>query len=196
MGGGIASGKSTVGRCFEKLGAAVIDADVVAREVVEPGRPELEQIAQSFGSEFITASGHMDRAKMRELVFANPDKLKQLESILHPAIGTELFRQARLAEATHPYVIIMVPLLQEMGFVSRVDRVAMVDATREQQHARLMQRDGMTVDGANAMIDAQTSREQRASIADDLIDNTGDGSNIAEQVANLHQLYAGFAPTP
>lgn len=193
LGGGISSGKSTVGQCFEELGAAVIDADIVARQVVEPGRPELERVAAAFGDDYITADGHLDRAKMRALVFAEPAQRNTLEAILHPAIGAELFRQAAEAEKTHPYVIVMVPLLQEMGFIERVQRVAMVDATREQQLARLMQRDGMTREGANAMIDAQSTREQRKSIADDLIDNTGDGSNIAKQVANLHQLYAGLA---
>lgn len=193
LGGGIASGKSTVGRSFEELGAAVIDADIVAREVVQPGRPELQIISAEFGSDYIDESGHMDRAKMRALVFSQPEKRALLESILHPAIGTELFLQAAAAEKTHPYVIVMVPLLQEMGFLSRVQRVAMVDASREQQHSRLMQRDGMTVGGANAMIDAQSSREQRTSIADDLIDNTGNGDNIAEQVANLHKLYCRLA---
>jgi dephospho-CoA kinase len=193
LGGGIASGKSTVGHYFEELGAAVIDADMVARLVVEPGRSELLQIAATFGDAFITTDGHMDRAKMRALVFSQPEKRRQLESILHPAIGAELFRQAAEAEKTHPYVIVMVPLLEEMGFIERVQRVVMVDATREQQHARLMQRDGMTSDGANAMIDAQSSREQRSSVADDLVDNTGEGSNIAGQVAQLHQLYSGLA---
>lgn len=193
LGGGIASGKSTIGRSFEALGAAVIDADIVARLVVEPGRPELSRIADTFGSEYLNHEGELDRAKMRTLVFSSADKRKELENILHPAITAELFLQAGTALKTHPYVILMVPLLQEMGLTARVDRIAMVDATRDQQHARLMLRDGMTVEGANAMIDAQSTREQRNVIADDLIDNTADGNNIQTQVAKLHELYAGLA---
>jgi dephospho-CoA kinase len=187
--GGIACGKSAVGEVFSELGAAVIDADQVARDVVAPGRPELQAIADTFGNEFLTAKGELDRPRMRQHVFAHPEERLKLEQLLHPAIKQELIRQCQAATSQAPYVIAMVPILEKLGIEQHLARIVVVDAAEDVQLMRLCQRDNMTEQDAQAMIDAQQGRRQRLALADDIVRNNNSLSDMRRQVETLHQNY-------
>lgn len=187
--GGIACGKSAVGRVFSELGAAVIDADQVARDVVKPGRPELAAIADTFGTQFINSQGELDRAKMRQHVFACEDERQKLEALLHPAIKRELISQCSAAEDQGDYVIAMVPIMEKMGITDYLLRTIVVDAAEDVQLMRLCQRDNMTEDAAQAMINAQQNRRQRLLLADDVIRNNNSLNDMRQQVENLHRQY-------
>lgn len=187
--GGIACGKSAVGKVFSELGVAVIDADQVARDVVQPGRSELAAISAQLGSEFITESGELDRAKMRQHIFSDKNARKTLESILHPAIKQELIQQCEAASADSPYVIAMVPILEKLGIQERLSRTVVVDAAEDVQLMRLCQRDNMTEDAAQAMIDAQQDRRSRLAMADDVIKNNNSMAEMRSQVEHLHRNY-------
>src|SRR5690606_20981910 len=158
--GGIASGKSTVAELFAALGVPVIDTDVIAREVVEPGEPGLAAIRDAFGAEVLTPDGRLDRRRLREIVFADAAKRRRLESILHPLIRERTL--ARLAAVRNaPYAIVVVPLLVETDFGKLVDRVLVVDVPVDAQLERLASRDGIDRAAAEAMVAAQASRETR-----------------------------------
>lgn len=187
--GGIACGKSVAGNIFADLGIAVIDADQVARDVVVPGRPELAEIADTFGAQFLLENGELNRAEMRKHVFANPDERLKLEAILHPAIRNELIRQCTAAEQHSPYVIAMVPILEKMGLQDRLARIVVVDAAEDTQLMRLCQRDNMTEDAAQSMINAQASRRHRLEIADDIVKNNNSFSDLKRQIEQLHEQY-------
>ena len=189
--GGIASGKSTVADMFAELGAPLIDTDVIARKVVEPGRPALRQLEEAFGSEILDTSGRLDRKRMREIVFASEDKRQRLEGILHPLIREEMHRQSNAAGGT--YQVIVVPLLVESGLESMFDRILVVDCPREVQLARLIARDEEARAQAEAMLDAQASRAERLAVADDAIVNDGDLASLRSQVAVLHDRYESLA---
>jgi dephospho-CoA kinase len=192
--GGIASGKTAVANLFAECGVAVIDTDQIARDVVEPGQPALVQIAQSFGSDVLDASGRLDRARMRDLVFSDPEQRKLLESIMHPAIRAELNRRSLAAEG--PYQVHVIPLLVETGQRGNYDRVLVVDCPEEEQLRRLTARDGSTLDQARNILAAQVTREQRLSVADDVIVNTGTLQDLQRFVATLHQNYSLLAAVP
>ena len=185
--GGIASGKSTVADAFAALGVPVIDTDVIAREVVEPGQPALQEIADAFGDGVLTESGALDRGALRELVFAVDDARKLLEAILHPVIREETVRQANAAGGD--YQVIVVPLLTESPLKLFVDRVLVVDCDTETQIARLMSRDGGSREAAERILAAQANREQRLAIADDVIENQDSRESLIEQVEQLHEKY-------
>ena len=185
--GGIASGKSTVADLFAARGVPIIDTDVIAREVVEPGRPALDDIRDAFGSGVITDDGHLDRGAMRALVFADDAKRRRLESILHPRIREEAARQA--AAAKGPYHIVVVPLLAESPMRSDMDRILVVDCDEDTQLERLLARDAGSEDQARRMIAAQATREERLSITDDVIRNDGSLDATRSQVERLHQRY-------
>ena len=189
--GGIASGKSAVAREFESLGISVIDTDQLARDVVEPGTPALRELVAAFGPEILTADGHLDRRRMRDRVFADPSQRRILESITHPAIRNELARRA--AAARGPYQIHVVPLLVEGGRNSAFSRVLVVDCPEETQIKRLMARDHSTEAQGRQILAAQASRSDRLSAADDVIENTGDLSELREKVRTLHQKYLELA---
>jgi len=189
--GGIASGKSLVAGMFVKLGAELVDADQIAREVVAPGEPALEAIRATFGPEVFTARGELDRGALRKLVFADADKRRALDALLHPVIRERLL--ARLALVRRPYAIVAVPLLVETDFASLVDRVAVVDCPEPLQLERLMRRDGIPRPEAAAMIAAQADRATRLRAAHDVIDNSGDVEATRRQVALLHQRYLELA---
>ncbi len=185
--GGIASGKSTVARLFEALGAKLIDTDQIARDVVAPPSAVLERIAARFGPNVLTAAGALDRAQLRRLVFADATARADLEAIMHPAIHAEV---ARLSEELGgPYQLVAIPLLHETGTHRNYDRVLLVDASADTQRRRLMLRDGIDAASADRMLAAQASREQRRAIADDIIDNEGETAALAAQVEALHQRY-------
>lgn len=185
--GGIASGKSTVADMFADLGAAIIDTDVIAREVVMPGQPALDEIAATFGNAVIAADGHLDRGAMRALVFADDKARRQLEAIVHPRIQDETRRQS--SRAGGEYQIIAIPLLVQSDLKSFVDRILVVDCDEETQIRRLLGRDEETEDQARRILAAQASRSERLAIADDVINNNNGLADTRAQVAALHEIY-------
>jgi dephospho-CoA kinase len=194
--GGIASGKSTVADLFAALGVPVIDTDVIAREVVEPGRPALTQVIETFGSEVLGSDGRLDRRRLRERIFADPDAKRRLEAILHPAIRVEMERQSRAADG--PYQVLVIPLLTEGKRRDHVDRVLLVDVPEELQIQRLVSRDGVSHEQAQASLNAQATRAERLAMADDIVRNTGRPEDLRENIEALHERYlqlaAGCAP--
>lgn len=185
--GGIASGKSAVADLFGSEGVPVLDTDRIARDVVEPGTPALQQLVAQFGPSILDDGGRLDRKRMRELVFANEAKRKQLEAITHPAIRAEL--AARSASAGGIYQIHVIPLLVESGRVDAYDRILVVDAPEADQLRRLQERDGTDADTAQRILAAQATREQRLSVADDVIVNTGTLGDLRQFVRTLHENY-------
>lgn len=186
--GGIASGKTTVSDIFSLLGVPVIDTDIIAREVVAPGTPGLEQVVAAFGTQVIDSHGQLDRRVLRDIVFADPERRVALERILHPLIRS---RTARLlATLDADYVILVVPLLIEAGMREWVDRVLVVDVGRETQIQRLCLRDGIAPEQAEAIMRCQLAREHRLSHADDIIANDSDKLEpLRRAVLELDQHY-------
>lgn len=176
---------------FANLGVPLIDADIIARQVVEPGMPALAAIASHYGETILQTDGTLDRAALREKIFSEPQEKAWLNSLLHPLIQQETQRQ--LAEIDKPYVLWVVPLLIENGLHQRANRVLVVDVAPEIQLARTMARDGITRLQAEHILASQVSRQQRLACADDIIDNSGDPLIIAPQVASLHQQYLKLA---
>lgn len=190
--GGIASGKSAVARRFEALGIHVYDADVAAREVVAPREAALAEIEFVFGAEVLNADGSLDRRAMRERVFADPMARVKLEGIIHPRVRAWLRRRVGMDRG--PYCILAIPLLVEnREQYAWVDRVLLVDAPEALQIERLMQRDGVTRETALRMLTAQSSRQQRLDIADDVIVNAGEEAALDAQVTALHARYLELA---
>lgn len=189
--GGIGSGKSTVANAFARHGVAVVDADVIARQVVEPGTPALAKIAERFGNEILLASGALNRAVLRQRIFSQPDGKIWLNQLLHPRIRQETQRQ--LAQATSPYALWVVPLLVENGLQDRADRVLVIDVNTETQRARTVARDGISRQQVQDILSAQATREQRLAIADDIIDNSGIALEIELSVDALHRRYLELA---
>lgn len=195
--GGVASGKSEVTRRFEALGVHVADADLAARAVVEPGQPALAAIAGRFGKGILLADGGLDRRQLREHVFADPQARRDLEAITHPAIRVLLHGQCRAAPG--PYAIAAIPLLAEAGGRAGypwLDRILVVDAPVELQHARLMRRDGVDEALARRMIDAQATRAARLAIADEVVVNDGHPEHLDARVAELDAHYRAMAAAP
>lgn len=191
--GGIASGKTAVANRFAELGIPVIDADQLARAVVAPGQPALQNIVDAFGPAVLDAEGQLDRRRMRERVFSSESERKALEAILHPAIRAE---QERLAATLGgPYQIHMAPLLVETQSSDRYDRVLVVDCPIETQLQRLLTRDGVNLELAKRMLATQASREQRLSAADDVIENTGTLGELQAKADGLHQKYLRLSST-
>ena len=189
--GGIGSGKSTVANAFADLGINVIDADIIARQVVERGMPALQAIAEHFGSDVIAADGSLQRRILRERIFSDPDEKKWLNSLLHPLIQQETQRQFQ--QATSPYLLWVVPLLVENALYKKADRVLVVDVPPETQLRRTMQRDDVTREHVEQILAAQATREARLAVADDVIDNNGAPDAIVSDVACLHALYLQLA---
>ncbi|GGI20174.1 dephospho-CoA kinase [Oxalicibacterium faecigallinarum] len=192
MTGGIGSGKSTVADLFAKLGASIVDTDLIAHQLTAPEGLAIEPIRQAFGTAFIAQDGALDRKKMRDAVFGDPTQKKLLESILHPLIRIETERAARQASGT--YVIFVVPLLVESGtWIQRVSRVLVVDCPEEVQRQRVMQRSGLSEAQVNAIMASQASRADRLAAADDIILNDGDSSLLPAAVERLHSRYQALA---
>lgn len=185
--GGIASGKSTVGRLFEALGVPVIDTDELAREVVAPGTALLARIAATFGPDVLTAAGELDRAAMRARVFGHDEARRELQALTHPAIIAEMERRSAIAGGA--YQILMIPLLVEGGRVETVDRVLVVDAGEETRIRRVQARDGSTRQHAESILRAQADRDTRLAAAHDVIVNEGDMHALRDQVERLHRQY-------
>jgi dephospho-CoA kinase len=187
--GGIGSGQSAAASEFERLGATVVDTDAIAHELTARGGAAVPRIKELFGEHAIGPDGAMDRASMRKMAFADPAARRKLEGVLHPMIRAESAR--RIAAATGPYVVHVIPLLVESpDYRSRVDRVLVVDAAEDAQVARVGKRSGLSPDEVHAVIRAQASRADRLAAADDVIDNSGDLAGLRRQVAALHENYA------
>ena len=189
--GGIASGKSTVARLFSNRGVPVIDLDQVAREVVEPGEPALEAIVAEFGEDILYSNGRLDRSALRARIFKDAAARKKLEAIVHPRILEATIRHASAAGG--PYQVIVAPLLVEFGLAGWADRVLVVDCDREIQLQRLLERDGGDRALAEAILDAQATREERLAVADDVINNDGSPDELPEAVARLDDFYRELA---
>ena len=191
MTGGIASGKTTVANNFAELGLPVIDTDVIARQIVRPGEPALEEIRERFGDSVIDESGELNRNAMRELIFSNDELRLALENILHPRIGAETRRQSAVAGGD--YQVIVVPLLVGSPLLQFVDRVLVVDCDEKTQVERLLDRDAESIQQARKIISAQASRDERLAIADDIISNNHGLAEIKQQVLLLDKKYRALA---
>jgi dephospho-CoA kinase len=189
--GGIASGKTTVANLFAELGVPLIDTDLLARQVVEPGQPALAKVVATFGPDVLDTDGCLDRRRMRERIFSDSTAKQRLEAILHPAIRIEMERRSR--EAGGPYQVLVIPLLTEGGRRDHVDRVLLVDVPEELQIQRLMMRDGVTHEQARASLNAQATRAERLAMADDVVRNTGRVDDLRDEVARLHSKYLALA---
>jgi len=190
--GGIGSGKSTVADLFAAHGASIVDTDAVAHALTAAGGAAIPAIRQEFGDAVITDDGALDRAAMRDIVFADAGARRRLEAILHPMIGhcCELM----IAEATGPYTIVVVPLLVESGrWRERVDRLLVVDCPVEVQIERVMRRNRLAREQIEAIIAVQASREARRAAADDVVDNGGDPEALGPRVDELHLKYVELA---
>ncbi|MDG9668247.1 dephospho-CoA kinase [Hahella sp. CR1] len=189
--GGIASGKSAAAAMFVELGVPCIDADQVARDVVEPGEPALQHIAEHFGSALITPSGALDRAALRKLVFHDPEQKKWLESLLHPLINQRI--RNWLSACASPYCILASPLLLETRQHELVERVLVIDVPEPVQIARAMARDQNSEDLVRRIIATQSGREYKRQHADDIILNDKDLAHLNQEVAKLHEYYLELA---
>jgi dephospho-CoA kinase len=189
--GGIASGKSMIADLFAARGVPVIDTDVIAREVVQPGEPALADIEREFGRDVLDADGRLDRRRLRELIFADDARRTALEAILHPRIRDAAILQSVMAGGD--YQVIVVPLLVESPMRQFMDRILVVDCSEEAQLERLRKRDTESEEQARRIIAAQASREERLAIADDIIDNEGPKDEAESQVERLHRLYLDLA---
>lgn len=185
--GGIGSGKSTVARLFGDLGVHWVDADDVAREVVEPGTPALARIAEHFGEGILTPEGALDRAQLRGIVFQEPEERVWLEGLLHPIIREELIRQLNPENYQLPYVLLVSPLLLETDQHELVDRIIVIDVPRDVQLERTMARDTNSREQVERIIAAQMSREDRLARADEVIDNDRPLDDVTRQVRELHE---------
>ncbi len=189
--GGIASGKTLVSDEFVKLGVPVIDADIIAHQIVEPGLPALREITSIFGAKILHENGMLRRKELRELIFADPAARKKLESILHPKIRAEISRV--IAGVKHHYCLLVIPLLTEHGAYPDVNRVLVVDVDPEAQISRLMARDNSSRRQAEQALAAQASRAQRLKIADDILENSGSPAAVQLAVSKLHKRYLKLA---
>lgn len=188
LSGGIGSGKSAAAHLFAELGARVVDTDAIAHELTAPGGAAIEPIRSAFGKDMIAPDGSLDRAAMRRLVFEDAAAKAQLEAILHPMIRIEA--DARCMQSTAPYVVLVVPLLVETAYYrGRLERVLVVDCDEETQVSRTVARSGIPAEQVRAIMAAQASRAQRLDVADDVIDNNGDLTQLREQVLRLHASY-------
>lgn len=189
--GGIGSGKTAVSSRFEAQGIAVVDADQASRTVVQPGQPALAAIAEHFGKGILAADGGLDRAQLRQRIFADPAERDWLEKLLHPRIAIEIF--SGLQAATSPYVLLVSPLLLEARQDTLANRVLVVDVDEGTQLARTMTRDANSEQQVRAIMAAQIGRDARLARADDLIRNEGSLADLHAQVDALHARYLALA---
>lgn len=189
--GGIGSGKTAVSDYFARYGVPVVDTDMIARELVEPGQPAWVEIAAEFGQECLDSAGRLNRAALRERVFADEASRRRLEAILHPQIRAAA--RKRIAALTAPYGLLVIPLLAETGMTDLVDRVLVVDVAEAEQIRRVMARDQIDEAQARRILAAQASRAQRLALADEVLQNEGDFEDLERRVADLHQHYLRLA---
>lgn len=185
--GGIGSGKSAAAQRFVELGVHLVDADQAARWVVEPGRPALARLVERFGPGLLLEDGHLNRAALRQLIFADADQRRWVETLLHPLIGQEIF--SYLAKAESPYAVFVSPLMIESGQYQRTDRLLVIDAPQSLQVARTLARDQTSPEQVQAILQAQASREERLRHADDVLVNDRDLAWLHDEVDRLHNFY-------
>ncbi len=186
--GGIASGKTTVANLFkQQFKIDIVDADIVAREVVEPGTPGLNAIIQHFGQDITHDDNTLDRAKLREKIFSNPEEKAWLNALLHPIIREKMIED--LQQVTSDYALLVVPLLVENNLDSLCDRVLVVDVEPETQISRAVKRDNVSEEQAHAILASQASRQQRLDIADDVVKNNPNDPDLLLQITDLHEKY-------
>ena len=188
--GGIGSGKSMVAQMFARLGAVVIDADQVAREVVEPGQPALQEIAAAFGSDVILPDGHLDRPRLAEIIFANAAERAKLDAITHPRIRTRMDELIKARRSGPGVLIVDIPLLYENERRTSVEKVIVVWVDPQTQLRRIRQRDGLSAEAAHQRIAAQMPLEAKRARADHVIDNSGTREDTRRQVEAIFHLYA------
>lgn len=184
--GGIGSGKSTVAKTLRSKGIVLVDADQIAREVVEPGEEALVEISKTFGTEILLQDGSLNRAALKQKIFSDPSAKKQLEGILHPKIRQRILKRVDEATIT-PYVLADIPLLVENHYADYFDRVVVVDCTEEQQIARVKSRDELSEAQIKKIMLSQANRQTRLAAATDIIDNTGDLKSLQSQIEKLHE---------
>ncbi|ENU97485.1 dephospho-CoA kinase [Acinetobacter variabilis] len=189
--GGIGSGKSAASQWFESQGIAVVDADIVAREVVDIGQPALQQIQQAFGDWVLLEDGSLNRRALREYIFQSPEARKTLENITHPAIRTSIIQQLHAAQS--PYAILVSPLLFETNQHELTQHTLLIDAAIELQIQRASQRDGQNVEQIQKIIAAQMPREQKRAMADDIVLNDGELEHLYAHLTPLHEKYLQMA---
>ena len=189
--GGIGCGKTAVTDLFAELGVPVIDADRVAREVVEPGQPALEKIRLRFGDELLRSDGSLKRDRLRELIFSDEQARLELEAILHPLIRRRMRDRLKILKAD--YAILAIPLLLETGQGETVNRILVVDCPEDEQIQRVCSRDGISRERVRRILSAQSSRPERLAAADDVIDNSGTLAELTPQIQALHQSYLALS---
>ena len=190
--GGIGSGKSEVARLFEQLGIPLIDADVIAHNLVRPGSEALSEIINRFGEEILTAEGTLDRARLADIVFNLPEMRKQLEDILHPR-EREHIRAFKDKHGDEPYIIVVIPLLLESEQQDMVDRILVVNAEESVRIQRVQARDDRSVEQIRAIMQNQASDNARNAAADDCLDNNGSLEQLQNNVNKLHHRYLALA---
>ena len=191
--GGIASGKTTVSNLFAERGVAIIDTDVISRNLLQPGELAFDQVCEHFGQRILDSDGNIDRKVLREIVFNQPGEKSWLEKMLHPLIFERSHETMLEQSSASVYVILVVPLLFETNFQSLVDRVLAVSCPGEIQIQRLVNRDAIDEGLARRMLEQQLSNDERVARAHDIIDNSGDGSDLPSQVDALHRRYLDLA---
>ncbi|ENM5887907.1 dephospho-CoA kinase [Vibrio mimicus] len=190
--GGIASGKTTVANLFhEHFGIDLVDADVIAREVVESGTDGLKAIAAHFGQTILNQDGSLNRTALRECIFADPEQKTWINQLLHPMIRQRM--QQALAQTTSPYTLLIVPLLVENQLQNMADRVLVVDVEESIQIERTIARDNVSIEQAQAILAAQATRAQRLAIADDVLKNDAKNQKLLPQITLLHQKYLAMS---
>ena len=189
--GGIGSGKSSAADRFRQLGVPVIDADVVARQIVEPGMPALQEIINTFGESVANDRGELDRAALRKIIFLDSSCKSQLEAILHPRIFDEILRL--LSELSTSYAIVVIPLLAESKREYPLDRILVINVPSDVQISRVTTRDGQSTEEVERIISSQASRYSRLAIADDVIENIGSKDDLYERVDAMHLTYLEYA---
>ena len=185
--GGIGSGKSLASEYFSNYGATIVDADRISWQITQPDSPAFKEILCHFGPEILSDNGHLDRKKIRSIIFNNPFEKKWLEETLHPTIRTIMHEQSKIADSA--YTIIVIPLLSKSSNISFLDRVLVIDAPTNLQQQRTLQRDNIPEDLAKLMIKKQISREQRLSLANDIVVNNGEKSDLKFCVNEIHEFY-------
>ena len=189
--GGIGCGKSTVCQLFSELGVPVIDADIIAHQLVETGKPALQQIVTQFGNEMINSEGTLNRNLLKDIVFSNPKQRKILEAIMHPLIFQAISEQINVLD--HTYCIICIPLLFETQSEHFVDRIVVVNCSLDVQIERVISRDKISEQQVRSIIESQVSNTYRNIHANECIENSNKNSGLAEQVKNLHNLYLSLS---
>lgn len=190
--GGIGSGKTAVSDQFAALGVPIIDTDQLSRELVRPGQPALADIAQQLGAHYINADGELDRRRLREWIFAHPEARKTLENILHPRIRAAVAERLAALQ-NHAYCLVVIPLLSEARWQNLIQRVLVVDVPETLQLERVIQRDQVSREHAQAILATQVSRATRLALADDVLDNSGARAQLPEHVQLLDARYRQLA---